>query len=249
MLPKRQARHDDAIQILDQCAEIFRLARRRGGQGVADLARPGLRHHRPVGQALVIVGEPVDELMAVAAEIFGRHERPCGLDERSAWRACASLIHQADERFRRRDRERAGLALAEHCDWRLRARQIVARRAVRPDVRSRRSTVSEGSGERSAAAASACAAGSSSGPSITTEPPRASMSALISVSGLPPSPSGSPETERMRPSAASPQRASSVRCQRRTNVSARSPIPEGVAPSCAWRGRAPGTSAASLAVR
>ena len=33
------------------------------------------------------------------------------------------------------------------------------------------------------------------------------MSALISVSGLPPRPSGAPETARMRPSAASRQRA------------------------------------------
>ena len=77
VLPKRKAGHDDAIEVLDRRAEIFRLVRRRGGQGVADFARLGLRHHRPVGQALMIVGEPIDELMAVAAEVFRRHERPC----------------------------------------------------------------------------------------------------------------------------------------------------------------------------
>ena len=64
------------FEVLDHRAEIFRLVRRRGGQGVADFAGLGLRHHRPVGQALVIVGEPIDELMAIAAEVFGRHERP-----------------------------------------------------------------------------------------------------------------------------------------------------------------------------
>ncbi len=78
MLPEREARHDDAIQVRDRRAEILRLVRRRGGQGVADLAGLGFRHHRPVGQALVIVGEPVDELMAIAAEVFRRHE-PCVL--------------------------------------------------------------------------------------------------------------------------------------------------------------------------
>ena len=82
------------FKILDHRAEIFRLVRRRGGQGVADFAGPGLRHHRPVGQALVIVGEPVDELMAVAAEVFRRHERPCGLAGLAAG-ACASRLHQA----------------------------------------------------------------------------------------------------------------------------------------------------------
>ena len=71
MLPKRQAGDDDAIQIRDGGAEIFRLVWRRGGQGVTDFAGPGLRHHWPVGQALVVVSEPVDELMAVAAEVFG----------------------------------------------------------------------------------------------------------------------------------------------------------------------------------
>ena len=67
-----------------------------------------------------------------------------------------------------------------------------------------------------------------------------------SRSGLPPSPSGAPEKARMRPSAASRQRASSVRCQSRAKTSASRPTPDGVAPSWAWRGRAPGTSAASL---
>ena len=42
---------------------------------------------------------------------------------------------------------------------------------------------------------------------MTTEPPRSSISALIRVSGLPPSPSGAPENARMRASAAPRQRA------------------------------------------
>jgi hypothetical protein len=35
----------------------------------------------------MIVGEPIDELMAVAAEFFRRHERPCKLGAGSARRA------------------------------------------------------------------------------------------------------------------------------------------------------------------
>ena len=62
MLPKRKARNDEAIEIRDRRAKVLRLVGRRGGQGVADLAWPGFRHHRPVGQAFMIVGEPVDQL-------------------------------------------------------------------------------------------------------------------------------------------------------------------------------------------
>src|ERR1700722_11297053 len=134
MLPKRETRNDDAIQILDHGAEIFRLVWRRGGQGVADLPWPSPGHHRPVGQALMVVGEPIDEFMAVAAEVFRRHERPCRLDRSSPGRALAPRIHEADECFRSRDRKRAGLSLTEHRDWFLRARQIIARRSVRPET-------------------------------------------------------------------------------------------------------------------
>ena len=134
MLPKRQSGHNNAIKILDYRAEFFRLVWRRGGQGVADFAWPGFRHHRPVGQAFMIVGEPVDELMAVAAEVFRRHERPCRLGGRSAGRALAPRIHEADECFWSRDRKRAGLSLTEHRDWFLCARQIIARRSVRPET-------------------------------------------------------------------------------------------------------------------
>jgi len=43
---------------------------------IADLAGPGSGHHRPLGQAFVVVGQPVDEPVAIAAEFFGRHRRP-----------------------------------------------------------------------------------------------------------------------------------------------------------------------------
>ena len=73
MLPKRKAWHDNAIEVPDHGAEFFRLGWWRGGQGVTDFAGLGFGHHRPVGQALVIVGQPIDQLMAVAAEFFRRH--------------------------------------------------------------------------------------------------------------------------------------------------------------------------------
>ena len=79
MLPERQARNDKAIEILDHRAEIFRLRRRRGGQRVADFAGLGLRHHRAFAQAFMIIGQPIDELMAIAAEFVRRHGRPCRL--------------------------------------------------------------------------------------------------------------------------------------------------------------------------
>ena len=54
-----------------------------GAAGSAARTSPGrvLRHHRAVGQALVVVGQPVDEPVAVAAEFFGRHggSHPCGV--------------------------------------------------------------------------------------------------------------------------------------------------------------------------
>ena len=85
---------------------------------------------------------------------------------------------------------------------------------------------------------------------MTTEPPRASMSALISVSGLPPSPSGRAGDRADEAfGRLAPARFVGQMPEPDEDVSARSPTPDGVAPSCAWRGRAPGTSAASFAVR
>ena len=92
MLPERETWHDDAIAILGRAAEIFRVVRWRRGQGVADFARPRLRHHRPVGQALMIIGQPVDELMAVATEVFRRHERPYEVDNDDTRKGC---LHRA----------------------------------------------------------------------------------------------------------------------------------------------------------
>ena len=79
MLPERQARDNEAIKVRNRRGEILGLVRRRGGQGVSDLAGLSLGHHGPVGQVLVIVGQPVDQRMAMAAEVFRRHGRPCGL--------------------------------------------------------------------------------------------------------------------------------------------------------------------------
>ena len=78
MLPKRKSGQDDPIQIGDDLAEVFRLVRRRGRQCVADLAGPGSGHHRPLRQALVVVGQPVDELVAITTEFLRCHANPRG---------------------------------------------------------------------------------------------------------------------------------------------------------------------------
>jgi len=113
--------------------------------------------------------------------------------------------------------------------------------------RSRRRRVSAGSDARAAAAASAAAAESSSGPSTTMQPrapanPRRGGGAAAAI------PSGAPEKARIR---ASPRFATAPR---RSNATAGENLgkearPDGVAPSWACRGRAPGTSSASVAVR
>ena len=66
--------------------------------------------------------------------------------------------------------------------------------------RSSRNTVSPGSGARRAAAARAAASESPSGPSITMQPPRSSMSAARSRRGLAPRPSAAPANARIKAS-------------------------------------------------
>lgn len=61
MLPQRQAGQHDPVEIGDHRAEILRLLRRSRWQQRAHLARPGPRHHRPIGQPFLIVGQPVDQ--------------------------------------------------------------------------------------------------------------------------------------------------------------------------------------------
>ena len=148
------------------------------------------------------------------------------------------------ERLRRRDRQAAGLALAEHGGGRglAGAGRRAAGRSARGAGRGAAPSATD-RGRASATAASSCASGSSSGPSTTTR-----AAALEHV--------GAHEEERAAadplgragegadrgPSAASRQRGSSVRCQSRAKTSTSRPTPDGVAPSWAWRGRAPGTS-------
>ena len=117
-------------------------------------------------------------------------------------------------------------------------------------LRSRRSTVSDGSGARSATAASACASPIVERP-VDDDRPAARERV------------GAHQDERAR---AEPLRRAGDRADEALgrlapaglvgqmpeadeDVSASSPTPDGVAPSWVWRGRAPGTSAASRAVR
>ena len=76
MLPVRKTGQDDALKVLDHGAESFGS----GGGVVGSWARmaPGsrVRHHRPFVQPHAVFRDPIDQLMAIAAEVFGRHGSP-----------------------------------------------------------------------------------------------------------------------------------------------------------------------------
>ena len=75
MIPVRQAGHEHALEVGHDRVERFALFRRAGGQRGRDVT--GLR----AGQdgialdVLEVVGDPLDELVAVAPEICGVHVR------------------------------------------------------------------------------------------------------------------------------------------------------------------------------
>ena len=74
MLPVRQVRRDDRVEIGDAGLERLRIFRRLGRQHRADLTRPGGRLDRPRCKSRVIVGQPIDKGMAVSAEFFDVHD-------------------------------------------------------------------------------------------------------------------------------------------------------------------------------
>ena len=73
VLPERQRRQDDCVQIGDHLGEVLRLVRRRRRQCVAHLAGSGRGHDRPLLHAFMVIGQPVDEPMAMATEFFRGH--------------------------------------------------------------------------------------------------------------------------------------------------------------------------------
>jgi hypothetical protein len=73
VLPVRQPGQDHALEVAEDGLEALRLDRRRRRQLRPDVARRNPRHHGQAGGALTIVGHPVDDLMAQAAEFLGGH--------------------------------------------------------------------------------------------------------------------------------------------------------------------------------
>ena len=71
MLPMRQARHDDAVEVGEHGVERLRLLGWMRWQLRSHPARLDLRQHRLVGDRLPVVGDPVDDCAALAAEAFG----------------------------------------------------------------------------------------------------------------------------------------------------------------------------------
>ena len=64
------ARQDDAVEIGQHPVECFALGRRVCRQLGAHGTRRRFRAHRERFDALVVIGDPVDDLTAVAAELL-----------------------------------------------------------------------------------------------------------------------------------------------------------------------------------
>jgi hypothetical protein len=73
MLPQGEAGHDEVVEFGEDGGEGLGLVRWRGGQAGGDVAGLVRALDGAAGQAGVVVGKPVDELVAVGAELFGGH--------------------------------------------------------------------------------------------------------------------------------------------------------------------------------
>ena len=69
----RDSRHDDLVDIAENRCERLALLRRPVGQAAANLSRLDLREHGQLLDLLHIVGDPVDDFAAVAAEFVRGH--------------------------------------------------------------------------------------------------------------------------------------------------------------------------------
>ncbi len=72
-LPVRDSGQNDTVNIGEDLRERFALLRRVRRQLSADFSRLHARQHRKAFHAGVVIGNPIDDGMAVAAEFFGRH--------------------------------------------------------------------------------------------------------------------------------------------------------------------------------
>ena len=73
VVPVRDPRHDDAVEVGDDACEVAALLRWLGGHERRHLARLHAAHHRQLADALAVVGDPVDQLVAERAELVGIH--------------------------------------------------------------------------------------------------------------------------------------------------------------------------------
>ncbi|MCY1446481.1 hypothetical protein D9M71_630530 [compost metagenome] len=69
----RQAGHHQVVHIIEDRRERLALPGRSSRQGGLEVARLDLRHDRAFGHTLAVVGDQVDQLVAVLAELFGGH--------------------------------------------------------------------------------------------------------------------------------------------------------------------------------
>src|SRR6266542_3149741 len=77
MLPMREPGHDDALEVVDHVIEWLWIFRRNGRKRVAHGARLDLRHDRPLFHRLAVVGNPIDEAVAVSPELVGVQSGSC----------------------------------------------------------------------------------------------------------------------------------------------------------------------------
>ena len=74
MVPVRDARQHDALEVGRDGRQAFGPARRLGRQLRGDLAGLHAAHHRVLGDVLAVVRDPVDQLVAEPAELVGFHQ-------------------------------------------------------------------------------------------------------------------------------------------------------------------------------
>ena len=72
-LPVRDARKDDALDVAENLVEGFALLRRAWWQLRANFSRLHARQNREAFNSGMVVGDPVHDGVALAAELLGRH--------------------------------------------------------------------------------------------------------------------------------------------------------------------------------
>ncbi|MNE62835.1 hypothetical protein D3C80_1581440 [compost metagenome] len=73
MLPVGQAGHDQLVDVLEDLLERLTLSRRRGWQCRLEVTGLNLGHDRQFADTLAVVGDQVDQLVAMFAKFFRAH--------------------------------------------------------------------------------------------------------------------------------------------------------------------------------